>query len=150
VTKGRAKAAREKQARDKLAKAQKKLTELHGALARARVEGEEKVRIAQDRADRRTERVQKRVERAAHVVAQRESKLLVLAGPRSSTGTVNSPEATVAVLEQATSDQSNAHAMAEGPGDTTEMPLVQSDGDGGWHGDQQPSSDEHQGEGHWG
>jgi TolA-binding protein len=144
----REKQAREKQAREKLVRAQKKLDLLQGILAEVEFDGEEKVRLAQARAEKRADRVRKRVEKAAHDVAQREAKLRSVGGVRPAAVTASSPEATVAVLEQAAPAPETVGSV---PGSTAEAPLVQSDEQFSEYNTHEPqSNEEHQGHDHHG
>lgn len=115
---------REKQVREKLAKAQKRLLDLEEILAVVQTKGEERVRIARERADKRVARARKRVDRQAHVVAEREAQLYALAGPRTVEGEVTSPTAAADVLEkvieEAYDNGATAHVSPEGP----EVPLI--------------------------
>ena len=115
---------REKQIREKLAKAQRKLADLEEMLALVQIEGEERVRVARERADKRIAKARKRVDRQAHVVAEREAKLSALVAPRTTQGDVPSPEAAVAVLEHViVKDVGEDGLMATAPGGG-EVPLI--------------------------
>jgi ElaB/YqjD/DUF883 family membrane-anchored ribosome-binding protein len=116
---------REKQVRQKLAKAQKRLLDLEEVLAVVQTEGEERVRIARERADKRVAKARKRVDRQAHVVAEREAQLYALVGPRTVEGDVTSPTAAAdvlekAIVEEASDNGATAHVSPEGP----EVPLI--------------------------
>src|SRR5947209_6820098 len=91
---------RDKQAREKLAKAQHKLEELEEFLVVVQTKGDERVRLARERADKRVAKARKRVDRQAHVVAAREARLYEVIGPRTANGDVPSLQIAADVLEE--------------------------------------------------
>jgi DNA repair exonuclease SbcCD ATPase subunit len=119
---------REKQIRERLDKAKSRLGQLQGALVATESRGEEKLRLARERLERRLSRSRKRVEQQVRRVAQREAKLTELKAPKASNGEVVSPSAAAEVLSQAaTEKQASTREVSPVPGSDAsfEVPLVQ-------------------------
>jgi hypothetical protein len=116
----------EKQLRERLDKATQRLGQLQEALVETQTKGEDKLRLARERVEKRVNRTRKRVEQQARRVAAREAKLTELMAPKAPNGEVTSPAAAAEVLSHAVAEQQAAVPTSPDPGAAPEfeVPLV--------------------------
>jgi seryl-tRNA synthetase len=114
---------RDKAARDKLAKARKRLDEAEGKLAEAQTDAEERIRTAHEKVDKRLAAARKKVEKAERAFADIEARVLRKTAPRTPSGEVSS--ATVAAEVITEIEAASEVDSAPVPGSTAEVPLLE-------------------------
>jgi hypothetical protein len=114
---------RDKAAREKLAKARKRLDEAEGKLAEAQTDAEERIRAVHDKAEKRIAGARKKVEKAEQAVADIETRLLRRTAPRTPSGQITAPVAAAEVIAE--TEASAEAETAPVPGSTAEVPLLE-------------------------